>query len=107
VVVVSGDRHLAELSALTPADGVAYPLYDLTTSGLNQPIPDKPKEGQKVAPKKPQPNRYRLHEPPYTGSYFGLMRIKWDGPNPSLRLEVCGLEGEVVIARDVPFAEIR
>lgn len=110
VVVISGDRHMAELSALTPADGVSYPLYDLTTSGLNQAIPAKPKEGQKPEPPKPakpQPNRYRLHERSYTGSNFGLMRIKWDGPIPSLRLEVCGLDGEVVLSRDIPFAEIR
>jgi alkaline phosphatase D len=106
VVVVSGDRHLAELSALTPADGVPYPLYDLTTSGLNQPIA-KESEHKMKNPPKPQPNRYRLHERPYTGSNFGLMRVKWDGPNPSLRLEVCGLEGEVVISREIPFAELR
>ncbi len=106
VVVISGDRHLAELSALTPADGILYPLYDLTTSGLNQPIA-KESEHKATNPPKPQPNRYRLHERPYTGSNFGLMRIKRDGPNPSLRLEVCGLEGEVVLSRDIPFAEIR
>ena len=116
VVVISGDRHLAELSALTPADGAPYPLYDLTTSGLNQAIPQKPApkedsakepETKPAAPKKPQPNRHRLHERPYTGSNFGLMRVKWDGPNPSLRLEVCGLEGEVVLSRDIPFSELR
>jgi len=112
VVVISGDRHMAELSALTPADGVPYPLYDLTTSGLNLPIPEKPKDGPKSEPtankpKKPQPNRYRLHERPYTGSNFGLMRITWDGPNPSLRLQVCGLEGDIVISREIPFSEIR
>ena len=114
VVVISGDRHMAELSALTPADGVAYPLYELTTSGLNLEIPAKPASNEdkktkpkEATPKKPQPNRYRLHERPYTGSNFGLMRIKWGGPNPSLRLEVCGLEGGVVISRDIPFAEIR
>jgi hypothetical protein len=107
---------MAELSALTPADGVLYPLYDLTTSGLNQPIPQKPQpkegspkepENKPAAPKKPQVNRYRLHDRPYTGSNFALMRVKWDAPNPSLRLEVCGLEGEVVISRNIPFAEIR
>lgn len=114
VVVVSGDRHLAELSALTPADGVPYALYDLTTSGLNLEVPPKPaaKEDtqtkpKEAAPKKPQVNRYRLHERIYTGSNFGLMRIDWDGPNPSLRLEVCGLRGEVVIARDIMFSELR
>lgn len=116
VVVVSGDRHLAELSALTPADGVLYPLYDLTTSGLNLIPPQKsePKEvnpgkvtSNQSAPKKPQPNRNRLHEHPYPRSNFGLMRIKWEGPNPSLRLEVCGLEGDVVLSHDIPFEELR
>lgn len=114
VVIISGDRHMAELSALTPADGVLYPLYDLTTSGLNLEIPPKPaaKEDQLTKPKeavskKPQINRYRLHERPYTGSNFGLIRIQWDAPNPSLRLEVCGLNGEVVLSRDIPFSEIR
>ena len=116
VVVISGDRHLAELSALMPADGVPYPLYDLTTSGLNLVTPPKPelKDGdakepgvKPAAPKKPQVNRYRLHERIYTGSNFGLMRVKWGGPSPSLRLEVCGLEGEVVLSRDIPFSELR
>jgi alkaline phosphatase D len=116
VVVISGDRHIAELSALTPADGVAYPLYDLTTSGLNQPISQEPQPkpsnpNQKMTaptnPKKPQVNRYRLHERPYTGSNFGLMRITWHNPHPTVRLEVRGLEGEVVISRDIPLAELQ
>ena len=109
VIVISGDRHLAELSALQPADGLPYPLYDFTTSGLNQPIPKPPttKETPKSEPKKPQPNRFRLHDRPYTGSNFGLMRVKWDGPVPSLRLEVCGLDGAVVLSRDIPFSELR
>ena len=106
VVVISGDRHLAELSALAPVDGVLYPLYDLTTSGLNLVVPPKTAANENK-PKKPQPNRYRLHERPYTSSNFGLLRIQWDGPQPSLRLEVCGLQGEVVISRDIPFSEIR
>lgn len=105
VVVISGDRHMAELCALTPADGVAYPLYELTTSGLNQPVA-KESEHKAVNLPKPQPNRFRLHERPYTGSNFGLMRVQWDGANPTLRLEVCGLTGEVVLSRDIPFSEI-
>jgi hypothetical protein len=93
VVVVSGDRHMAELSRLTPADGVPYPIYDLTTSGLNQPVPAKPKEGQAPPARKPQLNRYRLHERPYTDSNFGLMQVKWDNLQPSLCLEVPGAGG--------------
>ncbi len=117
VVVISGDRHLAELSALPAGDGVSYPLYDLTTSGLNNPVPplkSQPAQGSSgtITPSqtslpKPQLNRYRLHDQPYTRSNFGLMRINWDAPDPSLRLEVCGLDGEVVLSRDIPFTELR
>lgn len=115
VIVISGDRHLAELSALPPAEGMPYPLYDLTTSGLNLVAAAKPApkaadgnapETRPAAPAKPQVNRYRLHERPYTRSNFGLLRIQWEGTQRSLRLEVCGQEGEVVLSRDIPFSEI-
>jgi alkaline phosphatase D len=100
VVLISGDRHLAELSLLKPTDGAPYPLYDMTTSGLNQPVAKESEYHSKNPPMGP-PNRYRVHDRPYTGSNFGLMRIKWDGPHPSVRLELCGLGGEVVFSQDV------
>lgn len=34
IVLLSGDRHLAEISLL-PAEAVGYPLYEITASGLN------------------------------------------------------------------------
>jgi alkaline phosphatase D len=101
VVIISGDRHLAELSLLKPADGAPYPIFDMTTSGLNQPVAKESEHLAKNPPKAPL-NRYRIHERPYTGSNFGLMRIKWDGPQPSVRLEVRGLSGEVVLSQDIP-----
>ena len=100
VVVISGDRHLAEISMLKVDDGAPYPLYDLTTSGLNQPIA-KESEYRSENPPNGPPNRYRIHERPYTGSNFGLIRVKWDSPHPSLRLEVCGLDGEVILSHDI------
>lgn len=105
VVVVSGDRHLAEISSLTSTEEVPYPIYDLTTSGLNQPASHEsaPKQG---IPGKPVANRHRIHEHPYIGSNFGLMRITWDGSNPTLRLEICGLEGDVVLSHEIPFSQI-
>jgi alkaline phosphatase D len=106
VVLISGDRHLAELSLLKPADGSPYPLYDMTTSGLNQPVAKESEYGSENPPKGP-PNRYRIHNRPYTGSNFGLMRVRWDGADPSLRLEICGLEGHVVFSRDIYFPEIQ
>lgn len=105
VIVISGDRHLAELSRLGPADGAPYPLYDLTTSGLNQPVANESHHLAKDPPP-PQANRFRIHERPYTGSNFGLLRIHWDDPIPSLRLEVRGLRGDVMLFRDLSFREI-
>jgi hypothetical protein len=39
VVLLSGDRHLAEMSRLPVdhPDGVGYPLFDVTSSSLNAP----------------------------------------------------------------------
>src|SRR5262245_17506926 len=54
VVVLSGDRHLAELSLL---DGPAgYPLYDLTSSGFNQASPNW---------RPPETNRRRVATMPF------------------------------------------
>lgn len=100
VVIISGDRHLAELSMLKPADGAHYPLYELTTSGLNQPVAKESEYWSENPPKGP-PNRYRIHDRPYTGSNFGLMRIGWNDSQPSVSLEIRGLGGEVVISHDI------
>ena len=39
VVLLSGDRHLAEISKLSASDpeGPGYPLFDITSSSLNAP----------------------------------------------------------------------
>lgn len=100
VVIISGDRHLAELSMLKPADDAPYLLYELTTSGLNQPVAKESEYWSENPPKGP-PNRYRIHDRPYTGSNFGLMRIGWNDSQPSVSLEIRGLGGELVISHDI------
>jgi len=87
VVFVSGDRHLAEISRLPGEKGpVAYPLYDITSSSLNQPSGGG-NEGE--------PNRYRL-SPHYTPVNFGTILIDWDADDPPLRLQIRDLKGRVV-----------
>ncbi len=133
VVMISGDRHIAEFSMLKAADGAPYPLYEMTTSGLNltkplvktevkkpltensnenkNPAEQNPAEQKPIEVKSPEvkklspppPNRFRTHERPYTRANFGLMRVQWDGPHPQLHLEVRGLEGETVLVQDIPF----
>ncbi len=44
VVLLSGDRHLAEISKL-PKDVVGYPIFDITSSSLNAPSGNMTKAG--------------------------------------------------------------
>ena len=68
VVLVSGDRHLAEFSRLPASDTTAaYPLYELTASGLTHSW-----EGASG-----EPNRFR--EGPLMGAKnYGLLALDWD-----------------------------
>ncbi len=101
VIVISGDRHLAELSLQT--DAISYPLYDLTSSGINQ------------ASKSWRPlevNRHRVATMPY-GDNFGLITIDWNARDargerdPRLSLQIRDVEGDVVINHKVPLSKLR
>ena len=84
VVILSGDRHLAEVS-LDPKAAVGYPLYDVTSSGLNQ------------ASKRwraPETNSHRVAGMPY-GDNFGMVLIDWSGDDPRLTLQVRDEDGDV------------
>jgi alkaline phosphatase D len=68
VVLVSGDRHIAEFSRLPASDTTAaYPLYELTASGLTHSW-----EGASG-----EPNRFR--QGPLIGAKnYGLLALDWD-----------------------------
>lgn len=73
VIVLSGDRHHAEMSVLE-GSAVGYPLVDLTSSSLNRPIG-----------KLTEPNRHRMG--PLVGSAnFGSVEVDWDGGVVKLRV---------------------
>jgi alkaline phosphatase D len=85
IIFLSGDRHLAELSM---TDGnVGYPLYDLTSSGLNQAF--KNWRRQEV-------NRNRVATMNF-GDNFGLITIDWERPDPRISLQIRDLEGDTTI----------
>jgi alkaline phosphatase D len=83
VVVVSGDRHFGELSRLDPAaDGPDRPLWDLTSSALNQTAPDEAR-----------PNPLRIGAPvldPNSGEVAvaagGTVTLRLLGPEGRVRL---------------------
>lgn len=95
VVVLSGDRHLGEISL--DATSVGYPLYDVTSSGLNQ--------GAK-AWRAPEKNSHRVAAMPY-GDNFGMVLIDWSTDNPRLTLQLRDEDGDVMSAVKVRLATLK
>jgi len=75
VILLSGDRHFAELSRLEEP-GVGYPLYEITSSGLTHSWQQPP----------PESNRHRIGER-WTELNFGLIIIEWSA-SPVITLQV-------------------
>jgi len=94
VIILSGDRHLAELSMLPRAIG--YPLYDLTSSGLTE------------ADKKWRPyetNSHRVGTMNFDNN-FGFITIDWYRNDPLIRLQIRDEEGEVTLQQKVLLSTI-
>jgi alkaline phosphatase D len=94
VIILSGDRHLAELSMMPHAIG--YPLYDLTSSGLTE------------ADKKWRPyetNSHRVGTMNF-GNNFGFITIDWYRTDPLIRLQIRDEEGEVTLQQKVLLSTI-
>jgi alkaline phosphatase D len=96
VVILSGDRHLAEVS-LDPKAAVGYPLYDVTSSGLNQ-----ASKGWRA----PERNSHRVAGMPY-GDNFGMVLIDWNGDDPRLTLQVRDEDGDVACGVKVRLSTLR
>jgi alkaline phosphatase D len=94
VVLVSGDRHHAEISRL-PADLVGYPLHDVTSSSLNAPSQWRNELND---------NRLGVI---YSGENFGMVLIDWQQPDPLVRLQIRDITGEVVLQTKFPLSDLR
>lgn len=94
VIILSGDRHHAELSRKD--DAIGYPLFDLTASGLNQAHHGAVKED----------NRYRVGEV-YDRHHFGAIRIDWDADDPVITLQIRGLNNEPAMEERIPLSRLR
>ena len=91
VVLVSGDRHIAELSRLDDAP-TGYPLYELTASGLTHTWRG---DGSGAPPA--EPNRYRVG-PLVAALNYGTLDVEWRSSAPRLTLRVHDADGRVRIA---------
>ena len=85
-IVVSGDRHIAEISKITIGDR-RFDIYDITSSSLNV-----PSGGGNAG----EPNRYRTTADNYPLVNFGSIEINWDKKDPAIELKIHDLQGETV-----------
>lgn len=105
VVLLSGDRHLAEIAELplTDTDNIGYPLYEVTSSSLNQPSGNFTKAGVRFAN---EINPYRVGLT-YFDVNFGNLLIDWSQPDPVLRLQVCDQQGAVVLQQRTTLSQLQ
>jgi len=89
LLVLSGDRHSAEISKLEGA--LPYPLFDITSSAMNQ--KQRPQDEE---------NPHRVGER-YFEENFGLLKIDWSKPDTRVTMEIRDLGGKVVRTAQVTF----
>jgi alkaline phosphatase D len=93
VIVLSGDRHMAEISRLEGAP-LGYPLWEITSSGLTHSW----KEGRD------EPNRHRVGKI-LTALNFGLVEVDWSNGG-SVRLSVIDLSGQRRLGERIALAKL-
>ena len=90
VILLSGDRHIAEVSRYEAPD-LPYPLYDITSSGLTHVYEEASEE-----------NRYRV-SPLITVLNFGLLTIDWNSNPLQVTYQVMGEQGKVLDEGAIAF----
>ncbi len=100
VVLISGDRHIHEIAVKRDHE-TAYPLIELTSSGLTHTWRDFPGEA----------NPLRWGDV-YRELGFGLIELDWDGSRfgdgqPAIKLAIVNAEGEVVNAITLPINTLK
>lgn len=95
VIVLSGDRHLAEVSLDTKS--VGFPLYDVTSSGFNQ--------GSKGW-RAPEANDKRVAAMPY-GDNFGFIAIDWSGDDPRVHVQIRDEDGDATAGFKVRLSTLK
>ncbi len=91
LILLSGDRHWAELSVLR--DELDYPLYELTSSSLNQKHP----RGT------PSENRYRAIPQTFHQENFGVIDVDWSEGHAEVELRLLDAEGNPQIYKRLVF----
>lgn len=105
IICLSGDRHLAEIACLDvdDAESIGYPLYEVTSSSLNEPSGNFTRAGVRFAN---EINPYRVGLT-FFDVNFGNVRIDWDAADPIIRLQVCDEKGTVVLQQRTTLSRLQ
>lgn len=95
VIIVSGDRHWSELSQESVI--APYPIFDLTSSSLNQTHP----RGT------PTENKHRFLENTFHQQNYGRIAIDWNEDRPNIKLEIRDLNGASRLAHEFKLDELQ
>ena len=98
VVLVSGDRHLSEISVLDRED-FAYPLYELTSSGLNSALKGRFNSDD-------EPNNLRALPNNITVDSFGEIDIVGQAPEFELVLRLLSESGDILQVLTIPADQL-
>lgn len=93
VILLSGDRHIAEIMRIEDAR-IGYPVYEVTASGMTHSWESADEE-----------NRYRLGEL-MTELNFGMVEIDWDAAPAVLRLQIRDRDDRVRLEEVVALGDI-
>lgn len=92
VMFLSGDPHYSDYAMIN--EGVPYPLWDITSSALNQ-----------------SSRKNRVNTRRKVGGYFrpnfGHMSIDWAGADTVIRLETRSSKGTVKLSHSIPLKTLR
>ncbi|CAN5494310.1 hypothetical protein BH23VER1_BH23VER1_24120 [soil metagenome] len=91
MLFLAGDTHWAELSVLESPD--LYPLYELTSSAINQSWDPPGGNSRRLFAAYPHPN-------------FGILEVDWDRPDPLILLSASDEEGEAKIHFELPLSAL-
>ncbi len=95
LIIVSGDRHWSEFSRIT--NGLSYPLYDFTSSSMNQLHP----RGT------PTENPHRFLDKTFHQENFGTIDIDWNQKDPVIKVGIVDLQGKTQLSHSVKLSELQ
>lgn len=89
VLLLSGDRHIAEISKLS-LQGLSHPLYDVTSSGLTHTWNEYREE----------PNQHRVGDM-IAKLNFGLLHFTWEPNQVKVKMEIRGEDNILYLTEEL------